>query len=217
MAEVRCWAVGIDEVRDVFAADPDLRARLVELAQPVFEPPVTPPRPPGLLGKLGPLLRRAPDAPVLPYAAPTPADADTMLSGRHVSPLRLEASWVLLRHWLDALAWGTVSLPLSDHDLDGLDFDLARAGVVSHHGVRRLWSRDARLLRPLAGMEVGYLRHDNAVALGDDWRAALARLDTDATGAATEVADFLARLSPWADEAAQVGRPVPDVVTVRTG
>ena len=217
MAEVRCWAIGIDEVREMFAASPTLSARLLELAEPAFPVPPSPPPRPGLLGKLGPLLRRPPDAPVVTPGSPTRLDAESLVRGRFVPQSRLEPAWVLVERWLDDLAWSHARFELTDHELDSLDFDLARAGVVSQHGVRHLWGRDARLtLRPLPGAQVGYLRYQNALALADDWARALPQLEGDAARTAAEVTAFLDGLRGAADAASEAGRPTPDVVTLRT-
>lgn len=216
MTEVRCWAIGIDEVRDMFSADPPLRERLLTISEASYGRPAITPQP-GLLGKLGPLLRRPPDAPVISPDTPTPADAEHLVAGRFVPEQRLRAAWVLLRRWLDETAWASEAWELTDRDLDNLDFELARAGVPARHGVRHLWSRDARLtLRTRPGMEVGYQRYDSAVALGHDWDSALPQLDGDAAVTAAGVATFLGQLPNFAETATGAGRPTPDVVTLRT-
>jgi hypothetical protein len=215
MPEVRCWAIGIGEVRTLFAGDPAVRDVLVGLVEP-FESTVTPARQPGLLGKLGPLLRRPPDAPVIPLGTPTRLEAEAIVHGRYIAEPRLDAAWHLVRRWLDRSAVDAVHLDLDDHGLDSLDFDLARAGVGSQHGVRHLWRRDASLpLRPAPGMTVGYLRHVDAVALGADWAQAVATLDGASAAAATTVVGFLTRLSDAGDSESGAGRPAPDVVTIR--
>ena len=38
---------------------------------------------------------------------PDGLDVERLLTGRHVPPERLAASWTLLRSWLDAKAWWT--------------------------------------------------------------------------------------------------------------
>ncbi len=217
MAEVRCWAIGIDEVREIFSAAPALRTRLLEVSAELTAPVSLPPPQPGLLGKLGPLFRKAPDAPVLTPGAPTLADAMDLTQGRFVSAPRLAPSWALVRRWLDALAWDSAHWDLTDRELDALDFDLARAGVVSHHGVRHLWGRDARLtLRALPGTQVGYLRHDAALALAEDWARAVPQLDVGSSRTVTEAVSFLERLRSYGETATGAGRPTPDVVTLRT-
>lgn len=202
----------------MFAASPPLKEKLLTLADQAFTPVASPKHQPGLLGKLGPLLRRAPEAPVIAADSPTRLDAENLAQGRYVPEPRLVASWAVLRHWLDELAWHTASWELTDAELDALDFDLARAGVVSQHGVRHLWSRDARLtLRPQHGTQVGYLRHDNAVSLAADWSRALPQLSGESSRTAGEIVSFLDRLTPYEQTASKAGRPAPDVVTLRTG
>ena len=61
MGELRLYAIGVDEVRDVFGAPPELAAEFRRVVAEQF-PPVTTPKAPGMLGKLGPLFRRPPGA-----------------------------------------------------------------------------------------------------------------------------------------------------------
>ncbi len=218
MGEVRCWAIGIDEVRGCFAAGPELREHLVAMAMTPTEPLVAGRPQRGLLGKLGPLLRRAPEAPVLDLSTPTVADAQHLAQGRYVTESRLAPSWQLLQRWLNDLAWSTAAWELDDRELNALDFDLARAGVTSQHAVRHLWSRDARLsLRALPGTEVGYLRRDAALALAEDWSRALPQVAPESARTVTEIAAYVASLGPLADTASGAGRPAPDVFTLRVG
>ena len=94
MVRIRLWAIGIGEVREIFGAPSEVAAaRLAELTPPA----VTSPRAPGLLGKLGPLLRRASDAPVIPADQPTRADAEALLKGSFIVPNRLPAGLEKLR------------------------------------------------------------------------------------------------------------------------
>ena len=122
MVRIRLWAIGIGEVREIFGAPSEVAAaRLAELTPPA----VTSPRAPGLLGKLGPLLRRASDAPVIPADQPTRADAEALLKGSFIVPNRLPAAWALVTRWVGEQAWGALEVRL---DRDRVDFDLARAG-----------------------------------------------------------------------------------------
>ena len=63
MGELRLYALGIDELRGLVGAG-DKTAELREAARRAFAP-AEQPKSRGLIGKLGPLFRRAPDAPVL--------------------------------------------------------------------------------------------------------------------------------------------------------
>lgn len=215
MPDLRLYAVGIDEVRDMLGAPGDIAARLRTLTLASFPPP--PPAPPssGLLGKLGPLFKRPLDLPTIPRETPTRADAEALLGGRFVPLDRLAPSWVLLRSWMADAAWATLTVPLAPGALDALDFDLARAGVASHFAVRRLWSRDARLgLQPLPGQQVGYLRHDAVLSMADAWSGAIDRLEGASRETAETTEAWLARFPDWADAAAEAGRSRPDLVAV---
>ncbi|MDO5287248.1 MAG: hypothetical protein Q4G45_10595 [Actinomycetia bacterium] len=210
MARIRLWAVGIGEVRELFGAPEEVAAeKLVSLTPP----PVTVARAPGLLGRLGPLLRRAPEAPVVPPDQPTRADAEALLQGHFVAPARLPAAWALLTRWLSEMAWGELGLALDREQVRRVDFDLARAGVSAHYSVRHLWSRDASLpLQAAPGSEVGYLRHQNAVELGQAWDEGLPELEGDSRSTVETVVDWLGQLPGWAEQAGQ--RPVPDLFAV---
>ncbi len=212
MGEIKLWAIGIAEVREMFAASPALTRELVAHSD-LHVPPTR--KLPGLLGKLGPLLRVAPDAPVVPADRPTRADADNLLQGRFVSADRLDVSWGLVEQWLAYRAWSHHVLRLDERSADALDFDLARAGVASRYGVRHFWSRDASLpLRPIPGMHVGYLRYGTAVDVAEAWSDGLRAVEAPSHEAAAELVRWLAELPHWSGEAAGAGRPQPDVVTI---
>lgn len=207
MVRIRLWAIGIGEVREIFGAPSEVAAaRLAELTPPA----VTSLRAPGLLGKLGPLLRRASDAPVIPADQPTRADAEALLKGSFIVPNRLPAAWALVTRWVGEQAWGALEVRL---DRDRVDFDLARAGVSAHYSVSHLWHRDASLpLRPGPREEVGYLRHQNAVELAAAWAEGLAELDEGESRRDVQtIVDWLDQMPGWADSALARQRPVPDL------
>lgn len=95
MGELRLYAIGIDEVRDVFRASPELAAELRRVAETAYPPKTTPPAP-GLLGKLGPLFRRPAGAPVVSPDTPVEADVADLLAARFIRPERQPAAWRLL-------------------------------------------------------------------------------------------------------------------------
>ena len=68
MGSLRLYAIGIDEVRAIFGAPEATATALRAIAAHRF--PAAPSSAPGLLGKLGPVFRRAPDAPVLRPGVP---------------------------------------------------------------------------------------------------------------------------------------------------
>lgn len=158
MRRLRLFAVGIDTVRDIFGADEKLAERLRAVLTREFAP--TNPKAPGLLGKLGPLFKRAPETEVN-AALPLPADADALLSGGYIKPDRLAQCWEVMLIWLAELSAGHVDV--SFEDADALEFDLARSGLSSEFSLRRLAERELGIpLRPLPRQVVGYSRNLHA-------------------------------------------------------
>jgi len=204
---VRLWAVSISDVRSLFRPTPDMAD---SLRRDVPFHVLTPYKP----GWFKPLLKTDPGAPVLAPDSPLPSDVDKLLHGHFVQPDRLVASWQIVSHWLDRLSVANLRLDIDHATAERLDFDLARAGVASHFGLRTLWARDAALpLGAAAGSEVGYQRYAVAVELGVAWRASLGALE--GSGDLVEhVSDWLRQLPTWAADAEGAGRPAPDVFAV---
>lgn len=158
MRTLRLFGIGIDSVRDIFGADEQLATHLREVVVRAFAP--ANPKSPGLLGKLGPLFKRAP-ATEVNAAMPLPADADALLAGGYIPPDRLVQSWELMLVWLDELS--THSVDISFHDFDAVEFDLARLGLSSEFALRSLAERELGIpLRPLPGQVTGYCRNLHA-------------------------------------------------------
>ncbi len=216
MGSARLWAIAIDEVRDIFGASPDLAARLRGVAAERFGtvPDVTA----GRLGRLGPVFRRAPGAPVVRPEVPSGSDVDTLLAGRYVPPHRLSASWTLLEAWLDALAWGGLAREAGEAGINEFDFDLARAGVPARHGLRSLFTTDLGIpLMPCPGLAAGWTPRAHTEELADAWRAAAPQLQPPHLEAATALLDWLDAMPDWVAEAGRQGRPAPDLLAVLRG
>lgn len=161
MPELRLFALSINDVRDIFGADPALASRLRASAAAHFAPP-EPSR--SLLGRIGPLLTRNKAVEVDPRQ-PLAQDVEVLLSGGHVPPERLVPCWALMRCWLQELS--ATSLTLSIPDLDRVEFDLALAGLPSDFSLRQLAERELGIaLRPLPGHLVGYSKHLHAISTG---------------------------------------------------
>jgi hypothetical protein len=204
---VRLWAVSITDVRSLFHPSGELADRL--RADVPFHV-VTPYK----QSWFKPLLKRDPGAPLLAPDSPLPSDVDNLLHGHFVPPDRLVPSWQIVSHWLDRLSSANLRLEIDRSTAERLDFDLARAGVASHLGLRTLWARDAALpLRPPALSEVGYQRYAVAVELGEAWRASLGALE-GSVDLVEHVSDWLRQLPTWAEDAEGAGRPAPDVFAV---
>lgn len=215
MGVLRLHAVSIDEVRAIVGADPDLRARLEQIATERFHR-AEPSRPIGLLGRLGPLLRRPVDSPVVAEDDPTPADFAALVEGRFLPPERVPASWRLLDELVAGIAWGSVSFDLERRDLDEADFDLARAQCSSDVGLGRLLDHDAALgVRAPQGRRACALPHRTAVAMAAAWQAAMQAEPVQTSphrDLINEAQLFLGGFPAWAEVAASLGRPAPDLI-----
>ena len=112
------------------------------------------------------------------------------------------------------LAWGSTRISLTPEGLDDLDFDLARGGVPASAGLRHLLGTTTSMpLVPVTGLDVGWARYEQVLAMAAAYRQALPELETEThrelVGALTRWLDgFL----PWASVAGSLGRPVPDLV-----
>ena len=92
MGELRLYAIGVDEVRDVFCASPELAAEFRRIVADEF-PPQTTPKAPGMLGKLGPLFRKPAGAVLVRPDTPVESDVADLLAGvkLHDEPTPLAA------------------------------------------------------------------------------------------------------------------------------
>lgn len=207
------YAVGLDEVRGIFGAPDDRAAHLREVARRAFTPEPDPARP-GLLAKLGPIFRRPPAAQVVSPTQPEPRDVEVLLAGAHVRPERTGATWRVLETLVCDLAWGSTKLSLTPQALDDLDFALARGGVSSSVGLRHLLDSTAALnLVPVQGLTVGWHRYETALAMAGAYRVALPQLKTpEQQETAAALASWLDGFVPWAQVAASMGRPAPDLI-----
>lgn len=213
MGSLRLYAIAIDEVRDIFSAPEETAAALRAIAADRFAEPR--PAAPGLLGKLGPVFRRAPDAPVARPGVPSGADVDALLAGRYVQPHRLAAAWTLLEAWLEAMSWGTLADEFTESGLNEFDFDLARAGVPSRYGLQDLLKTDLGIaMMPCPGLASGYATLDHALAMGAAWRPAVPDLPAASRPVAQSILAWLDGFAGWAEAAPGRHRPPPDLVAV---
>jgi len=212
MGELRLYALSIDELRGTVGAGA-ATAELREAARRAFATPEQPATK-GLIGKLGPLFRRTPAAPVVSPTDPEPRDVEVLLAGAYIAPDRMGATWRVLEALVQYRCWGSTRLPLSPPSLDDLDFALARGGVAAAVGLGHLLrsNTDVRLI-PVRGLTVGWHRHDKALAMAEAYRAAMPQIKTD------EQRELVAALVMWLDGfvhwsqvATELGRPVPDLI-----
>lgn len=216
MGELRLYAVGIDEVRAIRRAPAVLAEQLRPIADRAFAP--TPaPQPTGLLGKIGPLFRRAPDTPVRSPTDPEPADLEVLLTGAHVRPERTGATWRLLEGLVQGLAWADHRLDLGPDEIDRLDFDLSRGGCVSAVGLRHLLNHPTELeLTPVAGLILGWHPYATVAAMRDTYRLAADQLTGRERELVEQLTTWLDGFGPWAEIAPTLGRPIPDLIGFAT-
>jgi hypothetical protein len=214
MGQLRLYAIGIDEVHAMFGAPPGEQQRLRAVATEALRPTADPARHGGLIGKLGPLFRRPPDAPVVSPTQPTPQDLDVLLAGAYVPPERSGATWRLLETLVQGSAWGSTLLDLTNESLDDLDFALASGGVAAAAGLRHLFSSTTSLnLLPVHGLTVGWHPYEKALAMAEAYRAALPEIKTQQQQEmVAALVGWLDGFTSWSQVAAEQGRPVPDLV-----
>lgn len=212
MAQLTVYAIGLDELRDLFSGAPERATELRELTTAAF--PEEPRASVGLLDKLGPLTGRPVGAPLVRPGVPTGRDLADVLAGRDVAPDRLPAAWRLVELWLDHRCWGRLDLTLDRASADDLDFELGSLGVAPSASVAALFRGALAIpLRNRPGQVTGYLRHARARALREAWRPHLAALSPRNAGTAQQVVTWLGGLEEWEGAAAASGRPAPDLVS----
>ncbi len=213
MSTLKLWAIGIDEVRAIFRAEPELADRLRQAARERFG--TSGPQQPGLLGKLGPFLRHGGDPAAPRPGVPNAEDVDTLLSGRFVPPHRLVEAWNLLEFWLDTLAAGHGKWPLTEGGLNEFDFDLVRAEVPARYGISELFKANLGVsLTRCGGLAAGWVPGPHAQAMRAAWPDALAELSPAHREFAEPVIDFLDQFPQWIQAAQADGRAEPDLVAI---
>jgi hypothetical protein len=213
------YAIGIEEVRGMFGASPPVADHLRAVAQRAFAPPSMeaahePVGRGGLLSKLGPIFKRVPAAPVISPTQPEPHDVEVLLAGAYVPPDRAGATWRLLETLVQGIAWGSTRMGLTTQELDELDFALARGGASASVGLRHLLNSALSLsLNPVSGLKVGWQPHQKAVVMAAAYRSAIAGIKSpEQRDLINSLTIWLDGFQPWAQVAASLGRPVPDLV-----
>lgn len=212
MGELRLYAVGIEEMRGIIGAGPRTD-ELREAARRAFAP-MTPQKPTGLLGRLGPLFRKPPDAPIVCATDPEPRDVEALLAGAYITPDRMGASWRVLEALVAYRSWGATRLPLDPQSLEDLDFALARGGVSAAVGIGHLLASNTGVrLIPVQGLTVGWHRHDKALAMTAAYRAADSAIKAgEQRELVSNLVGWLDGFVPWSQVAVDLGRPVPDLI-----
>jgi hypothetical protein len=211
MGSLRLYAIAIDEVREIFGAPESTATALRAIAAHRF--PAAPATAPGLLAKLGPVFRRAPDAPVMRPGVPSGSDVDTLLAGRYVPPHRLSACWALFEAFVEAMAWGSTSQSVGETELNEFDFDLVRAAIPSRYGLRQLLRADLGIsMLPSPGIAAGFAHADHVTAMAAAWRTGLPLLEPGNQPMATSLLAWFDQFPGWAAQASDGSRAAPDLV-----
>jgi len=197
----------------MFGASPQVAEHLREVARRAFAPPAVEARS-GLLSKLGPIFKRVPATPVISPTQPEPHDVEVLLAGAYVPPDRTGATWRLLETLVQGIAWGSTRMSLTPQSLDDLDFALARGGVSASVGLHHLLNSTMSLnLIPVQGLTVGWHPHHKALAMAAAYRSAIQDIKTEEQREMIKsLTSWLDGFLPWAQVAASLGRPVPDLV-----
>lgn len=213
MSTLTLWAIGIDDVRSVIPCTPEAAARLRSAAEQRFATSAAPQ--PGLLGKLGPFLRRGGDPAAPRPGTPTGEDVDDLLAGRFIPPDRLDRAWTLLDLWLTTLAFASAQWPLDGPQLNDFDFDLARARVPARCGLSELFKAGLgiSLTRP-PGLAAGWVPGAHVDVIARSWAPAIAELSETHAVLATAILAFLDGFPSCAEQAAATGRPAPDLIAI---
>ena len=213
MGSLRLYAIAIDEVSEIFGAPESTATALRAIAAHRF--PAAPATAPGLLAKLGPVFRRAPDAPVVRAGVPSGSDIETLLAGRYVPPHRLSACWALFEAFVEAMAWASTSQPVSEAELNDFDFDLVRAAVPSRYGLRQLLRADLGIpMLPCPGLATGFAHAEHATAMAQAWRTGLPLLSPVDQPIGQSLLAWLDQYPEWAAKAPDNHRTPPDLVAL---
>ncbi|SDB80328.1 hypothetical protein GA0111570_102116 [Raineyella antarctica] len=210
--ELRLYALGIDEVRDLFGAPEQRRAELRTLAHRALglEPP------PQRTRLWAALFRNDPHRPTTTDPdQPSNEDVEAMLAGRYAPPERNAARWRLTETLVSALAHDRLRVAADPALVEATDFALACLGAPAALGIRTLVDTPAMLpLPPLPGVRIGYVRGAMAEAMAQTYATHAPQLKEPAPRAlVAELAAWLAHYPEWAARAAHGGRPAPDLLT----
>ena len=215
MAELHLFGIAVDEVRDMFGADPTLAGALRSIAAERFSALMSEQRPRGtMLGKVGPLFRHPIDQPQVPVG-PSAADIENLVAGRAIDPTRLDACWQIVCSWLHARSALHADAPATASQIEAIEFDLARAGLPSQFAIGRLWARDLGVnLQPGHGMQVGYAKNGHAMATRTAMHAVRDELDPASRPYLDFIVGFLDRVAHWDAAHREAAHPPLDVVGI---
>lgn len=213
-AELRLYALGIDEARELFAVPEDRRDQFRDLAR--SELGLAPQKDRSRLWAA--LFRHDPHGSPTRSSdpdAPTMDDVEAMLTGRHAGVDRNVARWRVTETLISAWAHDRLCLRAGPELVDAADFSLAILGAPAALGIRTLIDTPAMLpLLPLRGVRLGYVRGSVAEAMAQTYATHAPQLkEPDRRVLVTDLADWLGHYPEWAERAAEQGRPAPDLLT----
>lgn len=187
MQQLALYAIAIDDVRDIFGADPALAGRLRTIAAARFSPPEPPKK-----RWFKPLMRYDIDSIVDP-SLPSSSDVDALLAGGFIPVDRVPQCWSILGAWLEELATAKHSMPYDEAAFERVEWDLARAGLNSDYSLRNLAERELGTpLRPRPDQLAGYAKHVHVVETLEE--LSRVRANPDLTEETTSIIDPILRL-----------------------
>lgn len=215
MADLRLYGIGIDEVLEMYGAEsdgaPEAQA-LRDVLTREFSPEQAPPAPGGLR-RLGRVFRRTPQPTAPNPTDPNADDVNTFLTGDSIDPDRVAAAWRIQEALVADRSWGSTRMALGPHDIDDIDFALARGGVSAAVGLRHLLSHGTAIsLVPVRGLTVGWREHDLAVTTAAAFREALDEVPAAHQETVAGLVSWLDGFPHWAEVAESLGRPAPDLI-----
>lgn len=136
-------------------------------------------------------------------AALRTTDVDELIQGRYPSPGRLTARWQLVEILLAEFSDRHLSVDVTAHQLNDIDFSLACVDVPSHLGLNQLLRDDPRIgFPPDQGMQVGYTRGRLITERAAAYPAAVDRIsEPDRRDIVRRLAEWFAAGPPWSDHA----------------
>lgn len=165
-----------------------------------------------MLGRIGPVTKQSIEPPKVPDR-PAPPDVEALLKAHAIKPERQAFAWQIVLGWLRELSWGRLSIDLTEREMSDLEFELAAAGLPSQFSLVKLLQQDPQIpLMPLPGQRWGYAKHAHVLATQQALDEIADPLDAKTAAMVQPFRIFLENYPGWTDQAAQQGRPAPDLV-----
>ncbi len=197
MGQLHLYTIGIEKLRSFFGAAGEEVARLRRIAEETFPAPDPPPT--RMIDKLGPMMRRAANEPVIRPDVPTRIELDALVTGSFVPPTRLVAAWALVLAWLDDYAEHTVTVECSTDELRDADFNLALAGLPSQYTLSACFTHELQIpLGTPLGWHTGWQKGSTMCEGAKHWATTSKEISDQHKELLADVIDWFANWS--ADE-----------------